>query len=94
MLKALVIALVFWVAIIPVTVGSFLILRFLFGSDPALYFFLVAFAVCVSGMVIVFGLVLFPAEVASEFDSRFDSPQITSHQEERNAHPYDIEVGS
>ncbi len=92
MIKALLISLFFWVVVVPGAVGSFLILRFLLGSDPVLYFFLVFLAVCVGAIVTVFGPILFPLEVASEFHPSFDDPEITTHQEERNADPYKVEV--
>ena len=94
MIKALFIALFFWVVIVPGAVGSFLILRFLLGSDPVHYFFLVFLAVSVSAIVTVFGPILLPLEVASEFDPSFDNPEIRTHQEEKNADPYKVQVRS
>ena len=85
MIKALLICLLFWVVILPGAIGSYLILRFLVQSDPALYFLLAFLAGAVSVLVAVLGPILFPLQMASNPVRSFHDSEITTRQENKNA---------
>ena len=76
-MKALLVCLLFWVVVVPGAIGSYLILRFLLDSDPALSYLLAVLAATVSVLSISLGPIVFPLHVAADHRESFCDSEVT-----------------